>query len=439
MMTFLIQSTIIWACLLIFYEFLLKNETFYRFNRIYLLLTLISGLTIPLIEIKQSSGIEYERVFADLSPIVISSGQEFNGIGFSDASASLMTWIWFALVIAYFIGLTYHFVKFLYGIRLISKMYAKGDKRKFNTHVEVYLDDILIPFSLHKWIFFPKSLLTSKSFESIRSHEIKHVEQEHSLDLILIELARIVFWFNPVLIFLKRALEENHEFVADQAGLKVMERKDYGKMLIDMNVSPLYLTFANNFKNSIIKNRLIMMYKTESKKQNHFKYMMVIPLMALFLLMFSCQQENVENKDEMKQAQKEVVKQEKENATTEIFKVVEQMPRFPGCDESEDKEAADKCSSQKLMQYIFSNLKYPEAARKNGIEGRVIASFVVDTDGMIRNITIKEDIGDGCGAEVVRVLESMNEMEKRWLPGMQKGEKVKVEYTLPVVFKLSDK
>ena len=123
----------------------------------------------------------------------------------------------------------------------------------------------------------------------------------------------------------------------------------------------------------------------------------------------------------------------------EIFQIVEQMPRFPGCEELKTLREKNKCSNQKLMEYIYENLEYPEAAIKNETEGRVVVRFTVTKEGAIENVKTLRDIGDGCGEAAKKVILSMNNMEQKWIPGRQGGRKVSVYYTLPVIFKLTKK
>jgi TonB family protein len=121
----------------------------------------------------------------------------------------------------------------------------------------------------------------------------------------------------------------------------------------------------------------------------------------------------------------------------EIFKVVQVMPRFPGC-ENEAMSDVDKkaCADQKLLEYLYSNLKYPDLARKNGIEGRVYIQFVIEKDGSISESRIVRDIGSGAGQSALDVVNEMNQLPQKWTPGKQRGEAVRVLYTLPVTFKL---
>jgi protein TonB len=120
----------------------------------------------------------------------------------------------------------------------------------------------------------------------------------------------------------------------------------------------------------------------------------------------------------------------------EIFKVVEQMPRFPGCEDLGTDKEKDDCAKKKMLEYIYKNLKYPAIARENGIEGQVVLQFVVDKDGRVTDTKIVRDIGAGCGEAAQAIVEGMNNMSARWTPGKQRGRPVRVLYTLPVKFKL---
>lgn len=102
-----------------------------------------------------------------------------------------------------------------------------------------------------------------------------------------------------------------------------------------------------------------------------------------------------------------------------IFVVVEKSPEFPGGDDS-------------LYAFIGRNIKYPEAAKKNKIEGRVFVTFVIEKDGQVSSAKILRDIGGGCGEEALRVVNSM----PKWKPGTQRGNPVRVQFNLPIMFQL---
>ncbi len=122
-----------------------------------------------------------------------------------------------------------------------------------------------------------------------------------------------------------------------------------------------------------------------------------------------------------------------ENQNEEIFKVVEEMPRFPGCEDKDlDKSELKDCANQEMLKFIYGNLEYPETARNNKVEGMVVIQYLVDQTGAIKNAKIVRDIGNGCGEAALKVINAM----PTWIPGKQRGKTVSVLYNLPVRFKL---
>ncbi len=115
-----------------------------------------------------------------------------------------------------------------------------------------------------------------------------------------------------------------------------------------------------------------------------------------------------------------------------IFKIVEDMPRFAGCENVHKKEERDQCSQQKLLEFIYSNIKYPQLAKETRIEGVVVVQFVVEKDGSITDVKVVRDIGGGCGEEAMRVVKMM----PKWIPGKQRGRPVRVLFNLPIRFQL---
>ncbi len=127
-----------------------------------------------------------------------------------------------------------------------------------------------------------------------------------------------------------------------------------------------------------------------------------------------------------------------ETDVEEIFRIVEEMPRFPGCEDmtaSADEKKA--CADRKMMEFLYSKLRYPDIARENNVDGTVVIQFVVEKDGTVKNASIIRDIGAGCGEEALRVVNLMNSEGLRWSPGKQRGQPVKVMFILPVKFKLA--
>ena len=123
----------------------------------------------------------------------------------------------------------------------------------------------------------------------------------------------------------------------------------------------------------------------------------------------------------------------------EIYKVVEDMPRFPGCEEIiGGKEKVKKCAEDKLVDYIYSNLIYPVKAKENRIEGKCYLQFIVTENGDIEDVEIVRDIGYGCGEAAKAVVENMRNLPQKWVPGKQRAVPVNVLFTLPIKFSLEN-
>lgn len=112
--------------------------------------------------------------------------------------------------------------------------------------------------------------------------------------------------------------------------------------------------------------------------------------------------------------------------------IIEEMPRFPGCEEVSNKAERKSCAQQNMLKYIYEEIQFPEIARESSIEEMVVVRFYVNKEGGIEAPKILKDIGGGFGEEVLRVVRKMNDLPERWTPGKQNGKVVKVAYNLPV-------
>lgn len=135
----------------------------------------------------------------------------------------------------------------------------------------------------------------------------------------------------------------------------------------------------------------------------------------------------IKSEDDQSQRQTEVYipppppKPKQEEVTEEIFVVVEEQPEFPG-------------GQAAMMKFLSDNIKYPVIAQENGIQGRVICNFVVERDGSITDVQVVRGVDPSLDKEAVRVIQQM----PRWTPGKQRGQAVRVRFTLPVVFRLQN-
>src|SRR5690606_8023757 len=152
---------------------------------------------------------------------------------------------------------------------------------------------------------------SEEELQNIIAHEKIHCKQKHSFDVLFSELFAVVFWFNPFVWFYKKAIQQNLEFIADQNAIKTSENKvNYQKTLLKITLNPKDLALANPFFQPLIKKRIMMLNKNQSKQRNVWKYGVVLPLLVLFMIQF----------------QTKVVAQEKEskpqeNQTTTILEM----------------------------------------------------------------------------------------------------------------------
>lgn len=131
--------------------------------------------------------------------------------------------------------------------------------------------------------------------------------------------------------------------------------------------------------------------------------------------------------------------QETTGIDTTIYQIVEESPRFPGCEKIDTTLVVkNECAQRSLLGFVYQNVVYPLEARQNGKEGTVVASFVVEPDSTISSPKILRDIGGGAGAEVLKILNAMNEIGVRWSPGKKSGKAVRTQFNLPVKFKLEE-
>ena len=441
MLTYLLQSS---TCLIIFYgiyHFILAEMTFFKYNRAYLLLSMLVSLSIPvlapLLVLPAASvpALHWSHLSDDITYIIADSEQT--------------TFDWKVLIgkilwAIYGVGVTVVLLKMLYGLSKIYTYYTRGQKEDFNGYQIISTDAVHLPFSFFKSIYISKHVPLKDHIHTILEHEQIHIRQWHTLDVLITEIVQAFFWFNPVMIFYKRALRQAHEFLADDIICRNNSVSNYTNLLLSKSQSGLELALTNQFFHSQIKKRIQMMTTTKTNRSATWKYALVLPILIGLIFFFSCRESQVtqdsttETPTELKSAPISELGTYSDAEMENVYNVVEEMPRFPGCETINSEKEKEDCAKNKMLEYIYKNLKYPQEAIKAGLEGQCVVRFIVNTDGNIENIKIVRDIGGGCGQAVLNVISGMNEMEAKWISGKQGGKLVKVLYTLPVRFKLED-
>ena len=402
---YFVRSGFSFATLYIFYWMFLKKETCFSCNRFYLIFSLLFSVIVPfipnmvaannLILLKYSVLLEPITIFPESK--IIDGGQNYNIF-------QVLLWVYISGAIINILRLFFQ----LY--RLFSLAGKTGINREYGVKV-VYTGKPYTNFSFFDIIFLNSSEKDKNQLSEIITHEKVHIRQKHFIDLIIIELMTIIFWFNPFMWFYKRSIKAVHEYLADEGVLKNGYKKtNYQELLFNQTFGIQFFALTNNLNQSLIKRRLTMMSKSKTNKFAILKVMAVIPIAILLIL--ACAR-NTETKDEISKGQ--IINDE----GSDIFTVVEQMPEFSG-------------GKNALFKFISKNIKYPEEAIKQEISGRVFVTFIVEDDGEITNIELLRGIGGGCDEEAMRVVSIM----PKWKSGYQKGVSVRVRFNLPIKFVL---
>lgn len=423
---YLLEVSLCWLVSYGCYQLWLSQETFFRLNRFYLLVSLGLGLLLPLLSFStlQTTANGY-TAYHTLNEVVI-------GVDSTIQNANI-DWLWYGYLagVIFFLG---RFIKDLASIYLLAKR-ANIAKKGNHYHVETAVSHP--PFSFFQWLFLSQQPeLDAKDKQYIIEHELAHIQYWHSLDILFIELLTILFWFNPLLHGYKKALREVHEYEADYAVTKNISTREYGYLLVRQTVPDCGLHITHNFNQSQLKKRIIMMTKKESSKNALMKYLLAAPLLVAMMFVFS----SFDALPTTSGLFDFTVENVEPNLNTismvdSVYREVDEMPRFAGCETEKDEKLREDCSMKKMLTYVYTNIKYPDVARKAGTEGVVVVRFIVDKTGQIINPKVVRDLGNGCGTEVLSMVNKM--AATKWIPGIHEGKNVNVIFNLPVRFKLA--
>lgn len=285
----------------------------------------------------------------------------------------------------------------------------------------IAVSDTLSPFSFFHWIFIPERLLSQPGIDKILIHERTHSRLLHSVDLLFVELLTLIFWFHPVVWFLRRELKLQHEFEADQAVVASMGNAfEYQHLLLNLSFSGFYIPVTHPLNYSPLKKRIMMMNKNHPNAFAPRLFSLVFALAVFSGLFFlqACGDQAGQQENRLKSPPNLVDEQVDLNET--VFTEVEDPPQFPGGETAR-------------IKFMMENLKYPEASRKAGVQGTVFVSFIVKNDGKIEDPKILRGVNEEIDKEVLRILGLMPD----WIPGKQRGENVNVAFNMPVRFALN--
>ncbi len=487
MNNYLIELGIIHSLLILGYWLFLRRERQYAKMRGYLITATIVSLVIPLLKLPALfyNGNEAIHVIPHMPAYT------FEAMSIAEADTSFWSWnltIWgYAAISALFL---LGFLKNLIALLILER---KSRYEKFSGMYIRRINGVNGSFTFFNSIFLSEEIdNTQEEYKTILKHEQAHANLGHTYDLMFFELFRVCFWWLPSSWFIRSEIKKIHEYQADSFALKSCDSEKYSTILISSTLKINGLSLASSFHDGLIIKRLKAM-KEQTKKLSPWKMGILGVLLALLFVVFACSEELekdiqeigtqsnaitfdqlplemrnkfiTEHQEEMSflkitiregqkvsdvydvlnidpqmvhtvfYGQNEVYavlrkgakhfdyiseKSKIDNGHGLVFTIVEEMPEYPG-------------GLDLFYKYLAEEIRYPDVARKNGIEGSVYVQFVVDKDGSILDVESIKGIGYGCDEEAVRVVQNAGKFN----PGSQRGIPVRVRMVQPVKFKLN--
>lgn len=466
---YLIQVSICWILFFALYYVAFKRLTFFNHNRWYLLASLTLGLVLPILApyitvYKPDAFTTYINSDVLSSFVIVQNDTTDLGYYSYNEIAVMILWA------VYLSGVMFLLMRMWYGLQQIYLMYHRGQKQKKNGIELVQLDSDMLPFSFFNRVFFGRKF-NEKELESVMKHELVHINQHHTYDILFVEVLKCFFWFNPIVTFYKRSLKQAHEYIADHFTTHGTLDREYIHLLLNTSISSLQQELTNQFFNTEIKNRIDMMIRNKSAKSKLLNYILVLPTLLVVGYAFASNAVTYVEENNILSNQKNILLPEEDNLYTlnstlqnddirdvnieEAFNILnsdhesidkafwfakDKTPaRFYTKSEANAKlsiEEKSKLALDELLKFIYTRVKYPAEARKNNITGLLIVEFKIDTDGKMKNLKLAKSIHPSLDASFMEVVKSLSELQNPWIPAMSNGKAVESKISLPIIFKI---
>ena len=420
------QSALCLAALYLIYKVAMSHETLHYLNRILLLGSVILSAMLPLCRVKIVK--EY-----DAAPTTTISSVEIDDVVVAEVAELGVDYVslFKDIAVAVFaIGFLVMLLRLVVSIYSVWRLVHSGRMSVIEEDVTLtVVNKLSTPFSWFGHIVASEEDMREYR-DMILSHELAHIRLRHSWDVMFADLALCLWWFNPAMWLLRRELQSLHEYQADEAVISNgVNAKNYQMLLIKRAVGSRLHSVANCLNHSKLKNRITMMCKKTSSRWAAAKALLVLPVVAISLSAFATTvyvPRNVQDKvtensvnEQISQTESNASAMQESQQDDKPYIKVEKMPTFDGGK-----------SLVGFQNWIQNNIRYPKEAIEKGIGGRVIFQFVVERDGTPSSFNVLQSPDKSLADEVERVFKT----SPKWEAGEQGGEKVRVLYTVPVVF-----
>ena len=405
------RSSLYLALFYAFFLLVMRRTTFFRLNRILLLVGTVACFLLPLLRLRT-----VEVPFLMVGPLTEAASEPALTAGPSASSPFPYLELLYAIGFLAVLGWT--------AVAMV-RMYRtirKGAAIRMEDGTRLVLTEADVPsFSWGRTIVMSRK--DAETNPVIRLHEEAHIRQAHTLDILLFTAVTLVHWFNPLVWITLSELKLLHEYEADDAVLNHgIDATQYQLLLVRKAVGDKRFTLANGFQHAKLKNRIDMMLQSPSSGWKRLSWLAILPFLAGTMFLCNPVRAKVVSADQPETVLSETAQAALPDTTKVIpFATVEVKPTFNGGDAIE------------FSKWVNENLKYPQAAKDAGVQGRVTLQFTVYPDGSVRDTKVLRGVNPDLDAEALRVVSASPD----WTPGYVKGEPVKVTYTFPVIFKLS--
>lgn len=404
-----------------FYLLVMRGTTFFRLNRELLMSGSYLCLLLPFIRLKSvSAGVSASALTMVESGEVAAGPPIQAGFPWNNVLLALL-----------FSGAVVTLTLYLISARKMQQLIRSGESsRRENCRLVLLRQDIPSFSWGHTVVMSRKDW---QEYPAIFTHERMHVQCRHSLDLVFFLPLQLLFWWNPLLWITREELRLLHEYEADEGVLQNgIDVSQYQLLLVRKAVGEQRFSLASGFQHAQLKNRIAMMVKPSSSRWMRWSYLALVPVLAAF--MFACNPSKKNKTPEPESLEQETpaaapagysvtVTDEPSAASLQDavpFAEIQVKPTFNGGDANE------------FSKWVNERLKYPEQAKADKAQGRVVLQFTVGADGVVRDVKVLKGVREDLDAEALRVISA----SPQWGPGMQDGKAVPVTYVFPVVYQL---